>query len=343
MSRHHIPLRDRLRSLDAARAERQTQLIAALTARAVDDTTLTARVAFERDRRAAAAWIRFRADGAPVHLAPLLVDGALARLARGHEGPDPAVAAALLARIEPLVVALEAALGAELFPDGVDTTDPADSILLRIDAHGPGGVIRHRLLVAFAPDGPVATPVLPPVVPATLGALRWRWTATLNGPQLRAPRVGTIRVGDMMLLGLRPLSAQVRLPGRSRRVTGRIDLIRGTMTLQNDIVEDPAAGREPVMPAADGAPIDWDDLRVPTVVEIDGAMVSASEVAALGGGSVLPLPSGSSTLAVRVVAGGTVIGTGELVAVGEGFGVLFTSVVANGESHGDGNSDAGTA
>ncbi|UVO50024.1 FliM/FliN family flagellar motor switch protein [Sphingomonas sp. SUN019] len=332
MSRHHAPLRDRLRSIDAGRAERQTQLIAALTARAVDDDTLTARVAFERDRRAAAAWIRFRADGAPVYLAPLLVDGALARLARGHEGPDPAVAAALLARIEPLVVAIEAALGAELFPDGLDTSDPSDSILLRIDAHGAGGAVRHRLLVAFPPEGPVAAPVLPPVIPSSLGALRWRWTATFNGPPLRAIRVATIRAGDMMLLGLRPLVARVKLPGRGPAVAGRIDLIRGNMTLQNDIVEDPAAGREPIAPASDTQPIDWDELRVPTVIEIDGAMVSASEVAALGGGSVLPLPAGNGTLAVRVIAGGTLIGSGELVAVGEGFGVLFTTVVADNET-----------
>jgi type III secretion protein Q len=332
MSRHHAPLRDRLRSIDAARAERQTQLIAALTARAVDDDTLTARVAFERDRRAAAAWIRFRADGAPVYLAPLLVDGALARLARGHDGPDPAVAAALLARIEPLIVALETALGAELYPDGLDTSDPADSILLRIDAHGAAGAVRHRLLVAFPPDGPVATPVLPPVVPSALGALRWRWTATLDGPPLRATRVATIRAGDMMLLGLRPLTARVKLPGRAPTAAGRIDLIRGNMTLQNDIVEDPAAGREPIAPATETTSIDWDELRVPTVIEIDGAMVSASEVAALGGGSVLPLPVGNGTLAVRVIAGGTLIGSGELVAVGEGFGILFTSVVADNDT-----------
>lgn len=332
MSRQHAPLRDRLRSIDAARAERQTQLIAALTARVVDDTMLTARVAFERDRRAAAAWIRFRADGAPVYLAPLLVDGALARLARGHEGPDPAVAAALLAKVEPLVVAIEAALGAELYPEGLDMADPADSILLRIDAHGAGGAIRHRLLVAFPPDGLVAAPLLPPIIPSALGALRWRWTATLDGPPVRAARVGAIGTGDMLLLGLRPLSARVKLPGRAAKVAGLIDLIRGSMTLQNDIFEDPTAGREPIAPISETRPIDWDELRVPTVIEIDGAMVSASEVAALGGGSVLPLPAGNGTLGVRVIAGGTLIGSGELVAVGEGFGVVFTTVVASSDT-----------
>lgn len=332
MSRHHAPLRDRLRSIDAGRAERQTQLIAALTARALDGDMLTARVAFERDRRAAAGWIRFRADGSPVYLAPLLVDGALARLSRGHDGPDPAVAAALLARIEPLVVAIETALGAELFPDGLDTSDPADSILLRIDAHGAAGAVRHRLLVAFPAEGPVAAPVLPPVVPSTLGALRWRWTATLDGPPLRRTRVGTISAGDMMLLGVRPLRTWVKLPGRAARGAGRIDLIRGILTLENDTGDHAAAGHEPPLPAVEGQPIDWDDLRVPTVIEIDGTMVSASEVAALGVGSVLPLPAGNGTLAVRVVAGGTLIGAGELVAVGDGFGVLFTSVAAGSDT-----------
>lgn len=332
MNQPYAPLRDRLRTIDAHRAERQTQLIAALTARAIEDATLTARVAFERDRRAATAWIRFRANGAPVYLAPLLVEGALARLTRGPGGPDPAIAAALLARIEPLVVALETAIGADLYPDGLDTSDPSDAILLRIDATAASGAIRHRLLAAFPPTGIVAVPALPPAIPSSLGALRWRWTATLDGPPLRATRVATIQQGDMMLLGVRALVAQVKLPGRTRKIAGQIDLIRGSMTLQNDIVEDSAAGRDPTAPATEtqppGQPIDWDDLRVPTVIEIDGAMVSASDVAGLGAGSVMPLPAGRGTIAVRVVAGGTVIGAGELVAVGEGFGVLFTSMTA---------------
>lgn len=327
MSQRISRLHDRLRAIDAGLAERQTALIAALNARAIEGGTLTARAAFERDRRAAAAWVRFRSGSRPVHLAPLLVDGGLARLARGPEGPDPAVAAALLARIEPVVAAIEAALGTELYPDGLDLSDPDDAILLRIDAIESGGAIRHRVLAALPPDGDALPTALPRAIPSALGALRWRWTARIDGPSLRAARIGTIGAGDLMLLGLTPLRPVVRLPGRARPMAGQIDLTRGTMALQNEIEAAADRGAD-----AAAASIDWDDLRVPTIIEIDGALISGSEVAALGGGSVLPLPATGGTLPVRVIAGGTLIGTGELVAVGEGFGVLFTSVSATGDS-----------
>ena len=330
MSQRTAPLHDRLRAIDAGLAERQTGLIAALNARSIEGATLTARVAFERDRRAVAAWIRFRSGDRAVYLAPLLVDGGLARLARGPDGPDPAVAAALLAPLEPVVAAIETALGTELYPDGLDTADPSDTVLLRIDAIQPGGAIRHRVLAALPLDGDMAMLTLPPEIPSALGALRWRWTARFEGPSLRTARIATIGQGDMMLLGLRPLRTIVQLPGRSRRIGGQIDLIRGIMALHNEI--EASADRDH---AAASAPIDWDELRVPTVIEIDGALISGSEVAALGGGSVLPLPSSGGTLPVRVVAGGTVIGTGELVAVGEGFGILFTSVTASGDAAAD--------
>lgn len=330
MSQGPAPLRDRLRSIDAPRAKRQTRLIAALNQRAIEGATLTARVAFERDRRAAAAWIRFRAGDAPVLLAPLLVDGALVRLSLGPDGPDAAVAAALLARIEPLVVAIEQALGRDLYPEGLETGVVPDAILLRIDAGAEGGSIRHRLIVAFPPEGQVVAPVLPRAIPGLLGALRVRWRATLAGPPLRATRIATIRVGDMLLLGLRPLLAQITFPGRIGQLPGRLDLIRGIMTLQNEPADNPASERAAAQDTPDS--IDWEGLKVSTVIEIDGGTVSAGDVAALGGGSVLPLPSsGAGTLSVRVVAGGAVIGTGELVAIGDGFGVLFTSVTSGGD------------
>jgi flagellar motor switch/type III secretory pathway protein FliN len=67
-------------------------------------------------------------------------------------------------------------------------------------------------------------------------------------------------------------------------------------------------------------------MKVPATIEIEGGLLSARDVAGLAPGSVLPVPRTGGTLPVRVVAGGTVIGAGELVAVGDGFGVLFTSI-----------------
>jgi flagellar motor switch/type III secretory pathway protein FliN len=79
----------------------------------------------------------------------------------------------------------------------------------------------------------------------------------------------------------------------------------------------------PIHPAPD-----WADLKVAATIELDGGRLTAAQMATLGEGSVLQLPAGNGTLAVRIVAGGAVIADGELVAVGDGFGVLVTALRA---------------
>jgi type III secretion protein Q len=316
------PLRDRLRSLDAARAERQTRLIAALNARRLGEQTLAARLALERDRRAASAWIRFGAGADQVAIAPLLVAGELVRLA----GPDPAIAAQLLAAIEPLIVAFEHALGEDLIPAGLATEPPADALLLRIDATCARQGIRHRLIVAVPPVGAVAEAALPACDPGLLATLRTRWTATLEAPPLPVRHLGTLVPGDLYLLGVAPMVAHVTLPGHRGAVRARLEPLKGSMTLQEDIVPLPDQSR--AEPGEAGA-IAWDRMTVPATIEIEGGLVSARDVAGLAAGSVLPVPATGGTLAVRVVAGGAVIGAGNLVAVGDGFGVLLTSVTGD--------------
>ena len=326
MTQRPIPLRDRLPAIDADRAERQTRLIAALNARRLGEQTLSARVALARDRRAASAWVRFRAAGRQVTIAPLLVDGELVRLSGVGGGPDAAIAARLLAAIEPLVVALESALGTDLHPEGLTGEAPDDAILLRLDAACTRHSIRHRLIVAVPSQGEIASPALPASEPALLATLRARWSAAIDAPAIPASHIGTIAPGDLFLLGLTPLVARISIPGRRGLVQGLLEPQKGSLTLHEDIVPAPAdtAAGAPT-PTVEGAPIDWDAMKVPATIEIDGGLLSARDIAGLAAGSVLPVPQTGGTLAVRVVAGGTLIGAGELVAVGDGFGVLFTS------------------
>lgn len=316
------PLRSRLRAIDEGRATRQTGLIAALNRRIVDNLRTSARAAYERDRRAATAWIRFRTRSAPVLVAPLLVDGELARVTAASGDPDAAGAAATLARIEPLVAALELALGEELHPDALDTSPAGDPILLRLDASTAAGSIRHRLLLAIAsdmPDRPLATL---PAAPPSLGALRLRWAARIQAPALPLDRLAMLRPGDLFLLGKRRLLAQVSV-GNGAGAGAELDLNRGIMTLQQDFVA------EPLPDAAPSSSIGVADVRVPAVVEIAGGALSATDIAGLAAGSVLPLPGDGGPLAVRVIAGTAVIGEGELVAIGQGYGVIFTAVAAD--------------
>lgn len=327
MAHRPAPLRDRLRSMDAHRAERQTQLIAALNARQAAGLTVAARLAFARDRRAANAWLCFDAGAQHALVAPLLVDGELVRLTGGDGVPDPALAARLLPAIEPLVAALETALGADLRPRSLATDIPDDFILLRLDAACSRHSIRHRLLVAVAGEGAVAPSPLPAAAPPLLANLRTRWTATLDAPALPAARLGSVGRGDLLLLGLGPLRARIEIPGRGVALAGRLEPLKGSMTLQEDIVPAPAPAPVPNRPGADDAvPRDWEALTVSTRIEIEGGLLSARDIAGLAAGSVLPVPQTGGTLRVRVLAGDTAIGRGELVAIGEGFGVLFDQV-----------------
>lgn len=326
----HLPLRDRLPSLDAALAVRQTRLIAALNARRLGDGTLAARIAVAHDRRAASGWVSFRAGAGRVAIAPLLVDGELVRLAGPGAGLDPAVAAQLLAALEPVLVALESTLGVDLHPEQLIADAPTEALLLRLEVTCPPHTIRHRLIVAVPREGEVAAPALPAVESALPTTLRARWTASVDIPPLPAAYLRTIGIGDLYLLGLAPLVARIVLPGHRSAVSGRLEPKKGSMTLQDEIVPaSPASAAEPSpehgSSTGDGAP-DWSLVKVPATIEIEGGMLSARDVAGLAPGSVLPVPRTGGTLTVRVVAGGMAIGVGELVAVGDGFGVLFTAV-----------------
>lgn len=322
------PLRSRLRAIDEEPATRQTALIAALNRRVVGDLRTTARVADESDRSAAAAWIRFRTRVAPVLIAPLLADGELARISLATGEPDAASAAATLGRIEPLIAALELVLGEELFPDALDTASPGDAILLRLDACDPAGSVRHRLLLAIAPGMPDRPLAALPAAPPSLQGFKLRWTARIDAPSLPPGRLATLRPGDLFLLGKRSLLAQVSIGnGNGVGAGAELDINGGTLTLQQDVGPRDFAA----VPLPDHAPdlSGLADVRVPVAVEIAGNALSATEIAGLAAGSVLSLPGDGGPLPVRVIAGTALIGEGELVAIGQGYGVIFTAVAAD--------------
>lgn len=327
MSVRTDPLRARLRAIEPDVARAQTAAIAALNGREVAGLRTVARLAGMRERRAAAGWILFDTRGGPVAIAPLLADGALARIAGDGTLPDGAAAAAVLAAIEPLVATIETLLGLELRPAGLRGELDEERLLLRLDGHDAGGPIRHRLLLALPldidvdPDPPVEA------LSRTLATLALRWRGTIAGPRLPLSRLGRIGSGDLILLGQGAVTAEICLPGLTNCVLATIDPIARRATLITDpnnggasVSNRDGAQEETHQTAADGGP---PDPQVPIRIEFDGGSVAASALATMAAGSVLPLPTGGGTLAVRVVAGETFMADGELVAVGEGYGVLI--------------------
>ena len=332
MSRSATAVRPRLRTIDPDRAGTQTALIAALNQREIEDLRTSARAASHRDRQAAIAWIQFTTRRGTILIAPLLVDNQLARMTNSQGQPDGAAAAATLGRIEPLVAALETAVGLELHPAGLSSVPDGEALLIRLDAQDRAGALRHRLLIGTPPGIDVEPLPLPAELPARVGGIALRWKAEISLPAIPVARLASIGRGDCILLGTGPLTANVALPGRKNRMTMTIDLKRGIAILDGDPQEEGANVSDRISriedaPSDTGAsPPNWADLRIASTIEFDGGGLTAAELATLGKGSILPLPASGGTLAVRVIAGGNLVADGELVAVGDGFGVLVTSV-----------------
>lgn len=323
-------LRANLRAIDSPRAQLQTTLIGALNRRLIDALQTSVRIATERDRRAAVAWIQFRSGEHLVQVAPLLVDGALARVSGAQGSVDAAAAAATLGRIEPLVGALELVLGCELQPAGLHKSYTGDPVLLRLDATTGNGVIQHRLLLAIPPDMAVEPLAEIALAATAIGGLRLRWTARFEGPAVRDSSLAAISRGDLLLLGTGARVAKLSLPGRNDAPRARIAFNEGVLVLQDDAAMDGV--HDASASAAGGGEGGWADVRLPTTVEIIGSGMTAAELATLGKGSVLPLPAAGGTLPVRLISGEQCIAEGEIVAVGDGFGVLITGVTADGDA-----------
>lgn len=143
-------------------------------------------------------------DGAPLRL------GA-AETARAVEALDAA---------EPVLRAVEQALGIELEPEGLDDSGP------------PGGarVVRVcssslTLCIALPADLALA-PSAAPFAPELLGHVPVPVTLTLSGPRVAPVDAADLAVGDLVLLGPGPLVARLDVapaaPGREQ-VPGRFD------------------------------------------------------------------------------------------------------------------------
>jgi type III secretion protein Q len=334
MSPSSASIHGRLRAIEQRQAEAQTALIAALNHREIDDLRTVARLASTRDRRAAAAWIKFDTRRGAIMIAPLLIDNQLARMTSGPDQPDGAAAAAALGRVEPLVAAVETILALELHPAGLSASPEGDPLLIRLDAHERSGALRHRLLIGAPPEIEVEPLPLPLELPARVGALALRWSGTIDLPLIPATRLGRLGRGDCILLGLGGLSGRLTLPGRPGHLPIAVDIRGGTAILHRDPQERDTNVSERISRVDDAAPAlageqpGWAGLQIAATIEFDGGSLTAAELATLGKGSVLQLPAAGGVLAVRVVVGGATIAEGELVAVGEGFGVLVTAVQA---------------
>lgn len=307
----------RLRRIAPDQAETRLRLVGALNRRRVGAWRTEARAATADERDNAAGWLRFAAAGGEVAVAPLIVNGAAVSPTVLQ---DAVAAAALLDPVEPLVAALEAVIGGALQPVGMADAAADDRFVLHLDALADDQTA-IRLLVAVPPGLPLAPDPLtaPPLDPAALAAVPVAWRVTITGPALAAARAATLAAGDLLLLGLAPLQTRLRCGALTR--AAQLDPRLGRIIVQEDATApiDPLPEPDAAPPGAPG------DIPVRLTFALDGGTMPAGTLATLGTGSVLPLPAAGETLPVRILSGGATIGTGELVAIGDGFGVIVTA------------------
>ena len=300
----HAALSTRLPRLDPARSRLQTLLFAAIDGVLAGDLVLHAHVA----DGAPVAVVGFDTPHGAVELSPLIADGAVPLLVADDGAPDAVAAVDALARIEPLVVAIERALGVALRP--VSVTAPTLALRLRVDALDAGGTIRHAVTLGIADAGDFA-PQPRPLDRDRAERLRTRWTLHLAGPRLATSQLAVLAVGDIVLAGQRELVGAVHSAGRVIPARFRADTATLTIADQQGPTMTDVPNLDP-------------DLRLAVTIVVDGGTASLGDLTRLVPGSVLPLGIAGATLPVTLNVGGDAVAAGELVAIGEAYGVLIT-------------------
>lgn len=230
-------------------------------------------------------------------------------------GPDPLAAADALGRHEPLLAAIEAALGLELIPTAIVRHPAPDSVVI---------ALVHNCTRAWLAAAPSLAITPPPSrrARAGLATIELPVAVRIGGAALGRADLAALTVGDMLLL---PADAPATLSSASRTAHGRLSAAPAHLRVLSvghpclEISMPP----EPELPSAAPPGAAFADHPIPITVELDAITIPLSTLSGLAPGSVLPLGATGTSLPVRLSVGGRAIATGELVAVGEGYGVLI--------------------
>lgn len=145
-----------------------------------------------------------RLDGRPVHA----------------DARDGVAAALLIEQAEPLLAAVEQALGIALEPHDLSALEAHPPRLVVAVTAEADGVERDRVLIALPHDAPVL-PVTAPHDPALTAHVPVPVVLHLAGPRLSPAAAASLLPGDLLLLGAGPLEAQLHAAGAT--VRGRLD------------------------------------------------------------------------------------------------------------------------
>lgn len=191
-----------LARIDPLDAEARTELLAALNGCVVGDALLRAAiVAAPPD---GLAWFGCRGGLA---FALEVLDGAPLRLSAADTGR----AVAALEAAEPVLRALETALGIELEPEALDDAEQTGALrVVRVTLQSA------LTLYLSVPQSLALTPTPAPFAPGLLDHVPLPVTLSLTGPRVAPIDAADLGPGDLVLLGPGPLAATLDVPGQTR-------------------------------------------------------------------------------------------------------------------------------
>ena len=341
------PLTARLPRIDPAVADARRRLLDGLAGAELvdaDGTVLTLDAEVVETSRAGDGWIAFATAAGISALKIRLCDGLAV-----PDWADLFRAMDALGRLEPLIAAMEQATGLAFDPVDLGRGPPDGGTVVRIDAVAADGRIAFELDWSLPPDVTVSWPgAKARAWPASLRALIVvRCALVLPGPAVPAGILAGLRAGDVLLLPAtfaQAWTAELYAPAPVGRLVARfsnapnpsVPATNGSPMMDDTPHADPspaapdntngAAEAETPTAAAAPAPADleaWSALPVQVRVMLDDLSLPLDDLMALRAGSVVPLPGGGASLPVRLVAGQAPVAHGDLVAVGDGYGVLI--------------------
>jgi len=242
-----------------------------------------------------------------------------------HDGrPDLSAAGDALGASEALIASIEHALGTPLRPGAlrVDAGNTRDSATIRVKVAADGG---DCAILSVSPE---QVRTLPPprwrAPPRDLLALAVCCRIGIGGCALGTDRIPGIGPGDLLLL-TRPIgtrwAVQVRTSdGRTRPATlhparatlhfhpeepARMDPLHATGTTEAAVSDRSA----------------WSRIVTDLRFELPAVHLPLGAVAGLQPGAVVRIAGSIGTLPVEVLAGDRAIARGELVTIGDGYGV----------------------
>ena len=340
-------LRSRLPKADPAEAAVRNRALALLSSVMVEDEGRTLTVSAAAAQVAPGGWLQFDTGAGTVALCAQTIAGQPVSPLPEGAAPDLPAALHQLSRLEPMIAAIERAIGLPLDPVGLG---PSFGLVFELRATDPEGGVVHAVQLAVEPACAAAWPEPPePVALGPAGAATAAIEIRLDGPAAPVTELGALRDGDLVVLPRGPAGwACDLLAGGRLLARGGLDFatrnlsirsletahmlettLRSPEAVEADVAKAPPAEAKSFSPADHAAPATAPDLGALTVrlrVALGEVRLPLKTLSQLRPGSVVALPGEGEDLAVELLADDRAIATGRLVSLGDAYGVLVDKV-----------------